>query len=302
MATFRATAPELLERRLRRVYFNEYRMIGPIFTKIANVIKSTMAHEDTIKVSGLGNLSLKPEGQPIAFDDPIQGTRKRVVHATYALGFRVTMEMQQDELYNVIDRMPADLGDATRDHKERLFFNLFNNGFVTTATTGLEGEAMFSTTHAQLKTANTSSNSASPGVALSVTGLEDALTNFSLTVNESGRQVSLTPTQLLVHPNEQHNVVQLLKTQKEPFTAENQVSTVSTSETGIVDVQSPYLTDTDAWFMLTSKRQHSVIWYDRMPVTFDNSKDANTKDSLFDAMYRASATFDDWRGTYGSAP
>jgi phage major head subunit gpT-like protein len=293
--------PELLEKRMRRVYFNEYRMIAPIYTKIANVIKSGQAHEDVIDVSGLGTLALKPEGTPISYDDPVQGTRKRTVHSTYALGFRVTMECQQDELYGIINRMPSDLGDATRDHKERIFFGILNGAFGTTIT-GLDGLALCSTAHTLLKDTATVSNMASPGVELGVTGLEAALTNFSLTVNHSNRYINITPQHLVIHPNEQHNAVQLLKTQKEPFTAENQVSTVSTSQTGITDIQSPYLTDTDAWFVVSGKKQHTLIWYDRMPVTFSNSKDSQTKDSLFDAMYRASVTFDDWRGVYGSAP
>ena len=301
MATFRATAPELLEKRCRRVYFNEYRMIKPIYTKVANIIKSSAAFEDVVDMSGVGTLRTKHEGTPVSYDDPIQGTRKRTVHVTYALGFRVTMEMQQDERFGIINRMPADLGDATRDHKERIFFGVFNGAFGTTIT-GLDGLALCSSAHTLLKSTATASNIASPGVALSVSGLESALTNFSLTVNDSARYVSLTPSMLLVHPNEAHNVVQLLKTQKEPFTAENQVSTVSTSQTGVTDLQSPYLTDTDAWFLLSSKRQHQVIWYDRMPVTFSNSKDSQTKDSLFDALYRASVTFDGWRGVYGSQP
>jgi phage major head subunit gpT-like protein len=302
MATFRGTAPELLEKRCRRVYFNEYRMQPPVYSKVANVIKSSQAFEDTLKVAGLGTLALKPEGTPVAYDDPVQGTRKRTVHSTYALGFRVTMEMLQDEQYNIIDKMPQDLGRSTADHKERIFFDLFNNAFGT-AYTGLDALQLCSTAHVLLKAGTTGiSNRANPGVALSVSGLESAMTNFSLTRDESGRYISLTPKMLLIHPNEQHNAVQLLKTQKEPFTAENQVSTVSTSQTGIVDTQSPHLSDTDAWFLLSGKAQHSIIFYNRMPVTFSNTKDSQTKDSLFDAMYRASVTFDDWRGVYGSQP
>ena len=72
---------------------------------------STKAFEDGMRVSALGSFATKPEGTPVGFDDPISGTRVRTVHTTYALGFRVTMEMKEDDLFNIIEQMPADLGD-----------------------------------------------------------------------------------------------------------------------------------------------------------------------------------------------
>ena len=120
MATYSANFPELLEKRLREVYFNRYNMEPKRYPQVFNVKKSSNAFEDAIKVSGLGTLTVKPEGQPIGYDDPVQGTRKRTVHTTYALGFRVTMEMQMDDLYGIIEQMPRDLADATIDHQENL--------------------------------------------------------------------------------------------------------------------------------------------------------------------------------------
>ena len=306
MATFRAAFAELLEPRLRRVYFNQYMMEPLLYRQVANVISSRRAHEDTIKVSGLGVMVSKPEGTPIAYTDPVQGTRKRVVHVTYALGFRVTLEMQQDDLYSIIDKMPADLGDATRDHQENLFWGVFNDAFAGAVYTGLDTAALCTTTHALLKPkpggATTDSNQVSPGVALSVTGLETALTRMRLTLNESGRQTPIRPSLLIIHPNNAHEAYRLLETQLEPGTNENQLNSVRTSRTGLRPLDVPYLTDTDAWFLVADKSKHSVIWYNRMSTTFSRGGDSQTKDALYDAMYRASVTFDDWRGVVGSAP
>jgi phage major head subunit gpT-like protein len=306
MASFRAAFAELLEPRLRKVYFNQYKMEPLLYPMLANVISSKRAHEDTIKVSGLGVMTQKAEGTPISYTDPVQGARKRVVHVTYALGFRVTMEMQQDDLYNIIDKMPADLGDATKDHQENLFWGIFNDAFAGAVHTGLDTAALCTTAHVLLKPkpggAVSDSNQVSPGVALSVTGLETAITQMRLTLNESGRQTPIRPSKLVIHSNNAHEAFRLLETVTEPHTAENQLNSVATSRTGITPLDVPYLTDTDAWFIVAPKNQHSLIWYKRMGNTFSRGGDSQTKDALFDAMYRASVTFDDWRGVVGSAP
>ena len=303
MATFRATMPELLETRLKRVYLNNYSRIPSLWEKIANIESSTQSHEDTIRVAGLGLLVLKPEGTPVTYDDPVQGTRKRAVHQTYALGFRVTMEMMDDEQYNVIEKMPADLADATREHKEILFWSIFNDAFAGSTFTDADGTTALCASHTLLRSGtagSTFSNFLSPTVALSVSGLESIMTKFALTPNESGRYVQLRGQYLVIHPNESHKAYQLLETTKEPFTNENQENTVKTSRSGLTPLETPYLTDTDAYFVVSPKSQHRMIWYNRMKVTFGRDKDAQTKDAMFDAMYRASVTWDDWRGVVGS--
>lgn len=307
MATFTSTAPELLEPWVTEIFFNRYNMIEELFSQVFNVKSSTRAFEDTFAVSTLGTFQLKPEGTAISYDDPVQSGRKRIVHSTYALGFRVTMEMMDDDQHNIISRMPSDLGDSARNHKENLAWGLFNDAFDGNTYTGIpEGDgtarSLCNTGHIRLKDGGTSSNSLNPGVAFSVSGLESALTNFRLTQNDSGRYIQLRPSTVVTHTNEEFNVAQVMDSQQEPFTADNQINAVSSSRTGLSHLMSPYLTDTDAWWVVASKDQHSLCWYNRMEMTFDRSKDSETKDAKFDAMYRASVTFDDWRGVVGSQP
>ena len=307
MATFTSTMPELLEPWVTEIFFNQYNRLPTIFDKIFTVASSTKAFEDTFQVAGVGTFLLKPEGTPISYDDPVQSARKRVVHSTYALGFRVTMEMMADDQHGIIKQMPADLGDSARDHKERLAHGLLNDAFAGATYTGLPdgggtGLALCTTAHILLKTGATVSNSLSPAVALSVAGLESAITNYRLTLNETGRRINIQPKLVLTHPNEEFNAAQILDSTQEPFTADNQINAVSSSRMGISHMQSPYLTDTDAWFLMAAKSDHSLKWYNRMPVTFERGKDSQTKDAMFDSVYRASVTFDNWRGVVGSQP
>jgi phage major head subunit gpT-like protein len=298
-----STLPEGLEVWATKVFFDEYNMLPTIWDQLLNVVPSKLAFEDTWQASGLGTFTLKPEGTPISYSDPVQSLRKRVVHSTYALGFRATMELMADEQYGIIKRMPQDLGKSAADHRERLAHGLFNTAFVNTTHTGLpEGDTtrrQLCVQHTQLN-GGTYSNALAPAVALSVSGLESAVTNMRLTVDENGRQIVVNPSVVFTHPNEEFNAAQLLDSTQEPFTSDNQVNATSSSRLGVRHMQSPYLTSTTAWFLLSDKSGHDLKWYDRMPVTFERDKDSQTKDALFDAMYRASVTFDDWRGVVGS--
>ena len=305
MPTFTSTAPELLEPWVTKIFFDEYTQLPEMFPKVFNMKTSTKAFEDTFAVSGLGPFALKPEGTPVTYDDPVQSGRKRTVHSTFALGFRVTMEMMDDDQHNIISRMPQDLSRSARHNREVNAWSRLNNGFAGGTATGLpEGDGvartLFNTAHIRLKDLGVSSNQANPGVAMSVSGIEDAITNFRLTQDDSGRRINIMPKQIVCHPNDEFVSMQILDSQQEPYTADNQINTIS--RMGLTATSVPYLTDTDAWFLFAAKNQHSLCFYDRMKLKFDRNKDSQTKDALFDAMMRYSVTHDDWRGAYGSNP
>jgi phage major head subunit gpT-like protein len=303
MATFTSTAPDLLEPWVTEIFFNTYSQLEELLGKVFNVKKSTKAFEDTFIVSNLGPFMLKPEGTPISYDDPVQSGRKRTVHSTWSLGFRVTMEMMDDDQHSIISRMPEALGRSARHTREVQAWNRLTNAFGTS--TGIpEGDgtarSLCDTAHVRLKDLGTSSNQASPGVALSVSGLEDAITNFRLTQDEAGLRINLMPKQIVHHPNDEFVAMQILDSQQEPYTADNQINTMS--RMGLTTCSVPYFTDTNNWFLLADKSQHSLCFYERMNVTFTRNKDSQTKDALFDGCMRFSVTHDDWRGVYGSQP
>ena len=185
MATFTGLAPELLEAREKDIFFKQYEAAPSMYTELFETRTSNKAYEDRMRVAGLGRLALKPEGTPVAFDDPVQGARTRVVHQTYALGFRVTLEMWDDDLFDIINKMPADLGDSARDHQERLAWDIINDGNDADRHTVLDdqtaGAALFAADHITLKSGDTQSNTLAPAVALGVTGLESIMTQAQTT-------------------------------------------------------------------------------------------------------------------------
>lgn len=307
MATFSTNLPDLLNPFVTDIFYKQLALHESMYERVFNMLTSNRAYEDTFTVAPLGTLVVKPEGTPIAYDDPIQSDRKRVVHTTYALGFRVTMEMMDDDQHGIIAKMPSDLADAASVHKEVLAWSLFNDAFSGTLYTGIpEGDgtrrALCSASHHLLKTNAVVSNVVTPSAALSVSSIESAVTNFRLVLDQSGRQAALSPSLILHHPSEEFNVAMLLDSQQEPFTTDNQINPVGRARMGLSTLSVPWLTDADTWFMLSAKSKHTIKWYNRKTLEFNNNKDAQTKDALWDCMYRASVTFENWFGVVGSQP
>jgi hypothetical protein len=300
MATNRSTLSEVLEPWVTEIFFNNYTREPLIYPQWIKQVPSSKAFEDKFKVAGLGTFNLKPEGTPIAYDEPVQGPRKRVTHSTYALGFRVTEEMQDDDQHNIVGQMPADLSDSARDHQEQIAHQLLNTAFVDTSFTTQDGQALCASDHVLLRTGETASNVQTPGVDLSHTGFEAMLTQIRLTMNDTGRPIVLNPKCVIYHPEQEWEAQRILDSEYEPGTNENQINTMKNSRTGLEAKSSRYLTNTRNWFIISN--EHHLTWYDRKPLALDNSSDAQTKDKLFDARYRASVVPWDWFGVNGSAP
>lgn len=304
MATFSANFPELMETRQKTIFFRNFTMEPLIFPKLLGRKPSTKAFEDRLRVAGLGTFQVKQEGTPMAFDDMIEGTRRRVAHTVFALGNRCTWEAMRDDQWDILDKAPAEMGDSARDHQERLAWDLLNDGFTGARYTGLDGLALFSASHTVLRPGGAvQSNILSPPVELSEEGLEAILTLARLTQSEEGRYIPIRATKLVFHPNLQHQVYKLLQTEYKVGSADNDRSSIVSSRSGLSPVDDagvPYLTSTTAWSVHVGPGKNSLQWNDREKLFFDRANDAMTFDQLYYGAYRASVMFSEWRGNYGS--
>lgn len=299
MATLTPQFYELLEADTKDIFFKQYDMAPEIWPEIYKSQPSTKAYEDRMRVAGFGTLATKAEGTPVAFDDPVQGTKVRTTHTTFALGWRCSMEMMQDDQHGIMANMAADLADSTRDHRERLAWTHIDGGFTTT--TGLEGDLLFEATHVSIRDSSISqTNILSPPVELSQTGLEAMMTMSRTTRSEEGRYINLPQSKLLIHPDNEHLAYQLLNTEFVTGSSNNDRSTVVSSRSGLTPVASPYLSSTTRWSLHAPVGQNNLCWNDRMDVEHSSAGDADTKDMKHYVMYRASVMNNDWRGNWGS--
>jgi len=304
MTTFSANFAEAMETRAKEWFFKNLTQMDLMFPKLFNRRPSTKRFEDRIRAAGFGTFQTKNEGGPLAFDDPIEGVRRRSTHTVFGLGYRATWEAIEDDQWDILDQMPADLGDALRVHMENIAWGLENDGYTGNTFTGLDGLSLYSTAHTSIRPGlATQSNSLAPAVALSVPGLESALITARTTLSEEGRPVVVQLRKLLYHPNLLNTAFVVLQTQYRPGSADNDLSPVWTTHTGITPVEDqgvPYLTSQSAWSVHTEGRKEALIWYDRALPFFERGRDAVTFDQLHWAAYRAHPAIGEWRGHIGS--
>ena len=167
----------LLAPGLRHIFFEKYSAYPDEHAQVFNIGTSERAYEEDTKLAGLGVIIKKGEGEATTFQDPIMGALRRYTHSAFSLGFRVTREMYDDDLYDVVKRMASALGRSVHQGIQVNAFDVINNGFVTTNNVGFDSLALFSTAHTVLQ-GGTQSNRPTVDADLSVTSLQAAVENF----------------------------------------------------------------------------------------------------------------------------
>lgn len=300
MGTSRTTGfSHLLAPGLHDIFFNKYNQWPDEYSQVFNVLTSNRNYEEDAEVVGLGKLVSKSEGAAVTYDDPYQSTdKKRYTHTAYGLGFRVTEEMYADDLYGIIKKMPASLARSAKQTTEVEAWGIFNNAFNTT-NTGLDGLALCSTTHTNVKKiGGPYSNRLATDSDLSVTSLQAAIELMEDTTDDRDMNIMLKPKRLIVTPSNKWMARELLNSAQKPHTADNEINALKDEELSYF--VGHYLTDDDAWFLVTDKADHYLNFFWRKKVAFGNSDDFDTGDAKFKATMRFSVGFSGWRGVVGT--
>jgi hypothetical protein len=296
MAHFRGGFSNLLAPGFRKVVFETYKERPIEGTALINRNTSKRAYEEDFNLAGFGTLETKPEGGPIVYQDIAQGDIKRYVWTTYALGFRITQEMREDDLYGIMgNKMSKALGRSARNNMEIVMHSPYNNAFTNTVNGFVAGEALIDT-HVSIRGVSQANK---PAVAadFSLPALQAGLEHFHNLKDESGLPAVFIP-KLVVHSiGDYWTVNQILKSQYLPGGNNNDINQVSRE--GLSSHLSHYLTDPDAWFILADN--HDINYFDRRPFMFSNTDDFETGDAKYKGSRRNGAGFGDWRGIYGSS-
>lgn len=289
----------LLAPGLHDIFFNRYNQWPDEYSQVFNVLTSTRSYEEDAEVAGLGKLVSKAEGASITYDDPFQSTnKKRYTHSAFGLGFRVTEELYADDMYGIIKKMPAALARSAKQTTEVESWNIFNNAFTTT-NTGLDGLALCSTAHTNIRlNGGPYSNRLATDSDLSVTSLQAAIELMEGTTDDRDMNIMLKPKMLIVTPSNKWMARELLNSEKKPHTGDNEINALMDEE--LKYFVGHYLTDSDAWFLVTDKSDHSLNFFWRKKAAFDNSDDFDSGDAKFKATMRFSVGFSGWRGVIGT--
>jgi len=288
-----------LDRDINRIFFDEYNGLPTEYDKIFKIEDAPPGnHYQESELSPLGGLRTITEGGGVTFDDPVEGHKKTVYYTKYGLGFQITQEMVKDDLTSNFKRMPMKLAKSARDKIEVEAFDLFNNGFSTTYHTAWDAKAIFTTDHTTLKSADTINNDPT-ACSLTETSLMASFEYFDTLVDEAGYPLLVRPQTLLV-PTELRAVAErLLRTTGVVGSANNELNMVGPS--GFFNpslMVSHYLTDTNAWFVLSDIADFRLYFKER--ATMESSDDFFTGNALFKVLMRFVAFCMDYKGAYGN--
>lgn len=299
MAISRAQALKELLPGLNALFGLEYKKYENEHADIYETENSERSFEEEVKLSGFGAAPVKSEGAAISYDNAQESFTARYTHETIAMGFSITEEAMEDNLYDSLSaRYTKALARAMAYTKQVKAASLLNTGF-TTFNSG-DGVTLFSTSH---PTVSGVTNSNTPAVAadLNETSLEQAVIDIAAFVDERGLLIAARPRKLIIPPALQFVATRLLETDLRVGTADNDTNALRSNGAipegyGI----NHYLTDADAFF-ITTDIPNGLKHFVRTPLSTSMDGDFDTGNVRYKARERYSFGVSDPLGIYGSA-
>jgi hypothetical protein len=302
MAISRAQLAKELEPGLNSLFGLEYDQYQQEYTEIFSIEDSQKAFEEEVLVMGFGSAPTKSEGQGVVFDNSSESYTARYTHDTIALAFALTEEAVEDNLYDSLGkRYTKALARSMANTKEVKGANVLNNAFSTSFTGG-DGKPLIATDH-PLAGGGTAANRATSMADLNETSLEDALIDISTFTDDRGLTISVNASKLVVPPQLVFVADRILNSTLRPGTSDNDINAIQ--NTGVLPggyTVNHYLTDPDAFFLLTSvtDQGEGLKMFQRTGMETNMEPDFSTGNIRYKARERYSFGFSNWRGIYGS--
>ena len=281
---------------LKRAYFLEYSQHKMLYPTVFNMEDSTRGYEDFVKISGLGRMAQMGEGESIFYDQAIEGTRISVGHAMFGLGFQVSRVLMDDEQYSIMSRMSQALARSVQYEQEVRAWALFNDAQAGATFTGFDSLALLNNAHTLLNSNSTVDNRIQAD--LSVSALEAAVDLFATVVDESNLNLAINPKVLVVPAQNRWLASTLLESEYDPESANNAINPLR--DVGLGWFATPFITDTDSWFVLADKGDHDLNFYWRLKPETEDTTDFDTKTLKFSSIQRFAVLFNEFRGVVGS--
>jgi len=299
MAISRAQLLKELLPGLNALFGLEYAKYGEQHKEIYETETSERSFEEEVKLSGFSAAPVKNEGAAIAYDNAQEAFTARYTHETIALGFSITEEAVEDNLYDSLSsRYTKALARGMAYTKQVKGAAILNTGFTAGVTYG-DGVTLFSTAHPLISGGVNSNRPATPA-DLNETSLENAVIQIAAWTDERGLLIAAKPKKLVVPPSLQFVATRLLETELRVGTADNDINAIKNNGSipGGYTVNN-FLTDTNAWFLLTDV-PNGLKHFIRSPLANSMDGDFDTGNVRYKARERYSFGVSDPLGVYGS--
>ena len=301
MAISRAQLLKELLPGLNALFGMEYARYGEEHKEIYEQESSERSFEEETKLAGFSAAPVKNEGQAIAYDNAQEAWTARYNHETIAMGFSITEEAMEDNLYDSLSaRYTKSLARAMAYTKQIKAAAILNTGFTGSGNpTYGDGQVLFSTAH-PLVGGGVNSNRPTTGADLNETSLEAAVIQIAAWTDERGLLIAAKPKKLIVPPALQFVATRLLETSLRAGTTDNDINALKSNGSipGGYTINH-FLTDTNAWF-LTTDVPNGLKHFVRMPLATSMDGDFDTGNQRYKARERYSFGVSDPLGAFGS--
>ena len=298
MAISRAQLLKELLPGLNALFGLEYAKYGEEHTEIFETESSDRSFEEETKLSGFAAAPVKSEGSSIEYDNAQEAFTARYTHETVAMGFSITEEAIEDNLYDSLSsRYTKALARAMAYTKQVKAANILNTGFA--GPTYGDGQTLLSTAH-PLISGGVNSNRPAIAADLNETSLEAAIIQIAAWTDERGLLIAAQPKKLVIPPALQFVATRLMETEGRVGTADNDINALRANGSipGGYTVNH-YLTDVNAWFLMTDV-PNGLKHFTRAAMATSMDGDFDTGNSRYKARERYSFGVSDPLGIYGS--
>jgi hypothetical protein len=301
MAISRAQLLKELLPGLNALFGMEYSRYGEEHKEVYETETSERSFEEETKLSGFSAAPVKPEGNAISYDNAQEAWTARYQHETIALGFSITEEAVEDNLYDTLSaRYTKALARAMAYTKQVKAASVLNNAFQASGYNGGDGVSLCNTAH-PLVSGGTNSNRPATDVDLNETSLEAAVIQIAAWTDERGLLIAAKPRKLVIPPALMFVAKRLLDTELRVGTTNNDINALkamgSIAEGFTVN---HFLTDTNAWF-LTTDVPNGMKHFVRVPLQNSMDGDFDTGNVRYKARERYSFGWSDPLGIWGSS-
>jgi hypothetical protein len=300
MAISRAQMMKELLPGLNALFGMEYGSYENEHEDIYEMETSDRAFEEEVQLSGFGSAPVKSEGASIAYDTAQEVFTARYNHETVALGFSITEEAIEDNLYDSLSaRYTKALARAAANTKQVKAAYPLNNGFSGGAFTSGDGFTLFNASHPRVD-GGVNANQPSVASDLNETSLEQAIIDIAGFTDQRGLKIAARARRLIIPPDLQFVATRFLETDRRAGTADNDINALRNN--GVIPEGhriNHYLTDPDAWFIITDV-PNGMKGFTRTPMQTSMDGDFDTGNVRYKCRERYSFGVSDPLGIYGS--
>jgi hypothetical protein len=280
---------------LDEVFFDQYEQAEDPRSQLFTMSSMDREIIQSQGITSLGLMSVVSEGEQAPIDSFNQSYSQTFTATKFAKQIGISDELMADARFGLIEKMVRSLGRSARETELVNAFTTFNNAF--SSQTSWDGVALISASHTT-ETGN-QSNTLAAAADLSYSSLAEAIQVLRQTKDNRGKHLSIKPKILLVSESDLQNALEVVQSPYKAGTANNNINALGANG-GLTVISSPYLTDSDAWFVLADTMDTGLCIYDREGMKTKSFEDTGKGMLYYKCEYRQAIGVDDWRGIVGS--